>query len=84
MSFPLCRSLRLDVVFINVLYVPLPVQPSGLAQSRVSERPDEAGLLPLLSRHSLCQTLLQLLFQRHEGLPREPGGPGSRVAEPDR
>lgn len=62
-----------------------PVQPPpGFFESRVHEGPDEAGLLPSLSRPGLRQTLLQLLLQRHEGLPGQPSRPGPRVAKPYR
>lgn len=56
----------------------------GFSESRVCEGPDEADLLPSLSRLGLRQTLLHLLLQRHEGLPGQPSRPGPRVAEPYR
>ena len=45
---------------------------SGVSESRVQEGPNEAGVLPPLSRPGLRQALLQLLLQRHEGLPGQP------------
>lgn len=57
---------------------------SGVSKSRVQEGPNEASVLPPLSRPGLRQTLLQLLLQRHEGLPGQPSWPGPRVAEPHR
>lgn len=63
---------------------PLPSPSPGLSQPRVHQGHDEAGLLPSLPRPGLGQTLLQLLQQRHEGLPGQPGWPGPGVAEPHR
>lgn len=57
--------------------------PPGIPQPRVHPRHHEADVLPTLPGHVQREAVQQLLPERREGLPGQPGGPEHRVEVPD-
>lgn len=57
--------------------------PPGIPQPRVHPRHHEADVLPALPGHVQREAVQQLLPERREGLPGQPGGPQHRVEVPD-